>query len=109
MLYDIFYTDRSFDRATRLPARAERGAYAVNLDWDGHIYVARRGKWVDGRRTADGRYVPADQIVVGDLVEAGKGDDHDTGRVAEIVGRTARVGWRSGVTASIPVADLTRI
>jgi len=57
MLYDIYYTDRSFDRARDLPARAERGAYALNVDWDGHVYVAQRGKWVEGRREGD-RFVP---------------------------------------------------
>lgn len=59
MLFDIFYADRSFDRARDLPARAERGAYAVCVDWDGRVYVAHRGRWVEGRRAADGRYVPA--------------------------------------------------
>ncbi|MFO0449901.1 MAG: hypothetical protein ACK52I_14785 [Pseudomonadota bacterium] len=59
MLYDIYYSDRSFDRCTTLPRRAERGAVAVNTNWDGHVYVARRGKWVEGRRAADGKFVAA--------------------------------------------------
>lgn len=59
MLYDIYYADRSMDSATRLPRRAERGAYAVCANWDGHVFVAVRGKWVEGRRdAASGRYVP---------------------------------------------------
>lgn len=63
MLYDIFYIDRSFDRCTKLDVwgRAERGAVAINVNWDGHIWVARRGRWVEGRRTADGKFVPADK------------------------------------------------
>jgi hypothetical protein len=59
MLYDIFYADRSMDSSTRLPARAERGAYAVNVNGDGHVYVAKRGKWVIGRRAANGKFVAA--------------------------------------------------
>ena len=61
MLYDIFYVDRSFDRSTTLNVwgRAERGAVAINTNWDGHVWVARRGKWVEGRRTADGKFVAA--------------------------------------------------
>lgn len=59
MIYDIFYADSTMDSSTKLPRRAERGAYAVNVDWDGHVLVAVRGKWVDGRRdAASGRYVP---------------------------------------------------
>lgn len=61
MLYDIFYPDRTMDRSTTLDVwgRADRGAVAVNVDWDGHVYVAQRGKWVEGRRTADGKFVAA--------------------------------------------------
>lgn len=61
MLYDIFYADRSFDRCTTLDVwgRAERGAVAVNVNADGHVWVARRGKWVEGLRTADGKFVSA--------------------------------------------------
>ena len=52
MLYDIFYADRSMDTATRLPRRAERGAVARNVGWDGDLLIARRGKWVEARRDA---------------------------------------------------------
>lgn len=61
MLYDIFYADRTMDRSTTLNVwgRAERGAVAVNVNWDGHVWIARRGKWVEGRRAADGKFVAA--------------------------------------------------
>jgi hypothetical protein len=46
MLYDIFYADRSFDRCTALPAKAEAGARAENVNWDGHVYYAHKGEWI---------------------------------------------------------------
>ena len=61
MLYDIFYADRSFDRSTTLNVwgRAERGAVAINVNADGHVWVERDGEWVEGRRAADGKFVAA--------------------------------------------------
>ena len=111
MLYDIFYADRTMDRSTNLDiyGRAPRGAYALNLDWDGHVYVARRGKWVEGRRAADGKFVAADEIVVGDRVEAGIGDDREPGKVLAVAGKMATVAWDSGVRTPTPISDLTRI
>ena len=58
MLFDIFYSDRSFDRARDLPDRAEDGAYALNVDFDGRAYVAVDGQWVPGSRDAAGKIVP---------------------------------------------------
>ena len=58
MLYDIIYSDRSFDRARDLPDRAEDGAYALNVDWNGCVYVAVDGQWVPGYRNAAGKIVP---------------------------------------------------
>lgn len=37
------------------------------------------------------------EIEVGDRVEAGEGDDYDTGRVESIDGDVAFVAWDSGV------------
>jgi hypothetical protein len=50
LLYDVFYRDGTMDSSTRLPARAEPGARAENTNWDGHVYVARRGQWVEAPR-----------------------------------------------------------
>ena len=58
MLYDIFYADRSLDRARALPDRAEDGAYALNIDWDGRAYAAVDGQWVPAYRDAQGKIVP---------------------------------------------------
>lgn len=58
MLFDIFYSDRSFDRARDLPDHAEEGAYALNVDWDGRAYLAVDGQWVPAYRNADGKLVP---------------------------------------------------
>lgn len=54
------------------------------------------------------------QIKVGDRVEAGSGDDHDTGRVirflAERVGECdVEVAWDSGVRTPAVSSDLRRI
>lgn len=48
-MYDIFYRDGTMDRDTSLPRRAERGAVALNTDWDGHCYVEQHGQWVEAR------------------------------------------------------------
>ena len=112
MLYDIFYADRrTMDRSTNLDiyGRAPRGAYALNLDWDGHVYVARRGKWVEGRRAADGKFVAADEIVAGDLILGGSGDDREPGEVISVDGKMAVVAWDSGVRTAAPVSDLIRL
>jgi sRNA-binding protein len=47
------------------------------------------------------------KIKVGDRVEAGTGEDHDTGVVHEIKDSEARVGWDSGVETMISVSRLT--
>ena len=46
------------------------------------------------------------EIEVGDRVEAGEGDDHDTGRVESIDGDTAFVSWDSGVKTPAAVSAL---
>lgn len=50
------------------------------------------------------------KIQVGDLVEAGHGDDHDTGIVERIDSDTmCFVAWESGVKTPAVIADLTVI
>jgi hypothetical protein len=39
-------------------------------------------------------------------VEAGNGDDHDTGHILAINGDMADVGWDSGVRTPCPITDL---
>jgi hypothetical protein len=51
----------------------------------------------------------ARKIKPGARVEAGKGEDHDTGRVVEINGEMAVVAWDSGVRTPCPVTDLVRV
>ena len=46
-------------------------------------------------------------LTVGSRVEAGQGEDHDTGRIIEIDGEMALVAWDSGVKTRHPLADLT--
>ena len=41
-------------------------------------------------------------------VEAGVGDDHDTGVIVEIDGDTATVAWDSGVRTPCPIRNLSR-
>lgn len=48
-------------------------------------------------------------IFPGDTVEAGEGEDHDTGRVERIEGHMAVVAWDSGVKTPCPVRDLQRV
>jgi hypothetical protein len=47
------------------------------------------------------------EFEVGDRVEGGEGDDHDTGRVIEIDGDEITVAWDSGVRTTQP-ADLLK-
>lgn len=63
---------------------------------------------------AQGRYLGADEagiepIVEGARVEAGAGDDRDTGRIERIDGSMAFVSWDSGVKTPAPLADLAVI
>lgn len=51
----------------------------------------------------------ANMIKVGDKVEAGKGEDHDTGRVVSIDDTMAFVSWDSGVATPCPIADLSKL
>jgi hypothetical protein len=41
------------------------------------------------------------------LVEAGEGDDRDTGRIHQIDGDKALVGWQSGVSTWTQISDLS--
>jgi hypothetical protein len=43
---------------------------------------------------------------IGERVAAGMGDDRDTGEVQRIDGDRALIGWDSGVTTWVDVADL---
>jgi hypothetical protein len=45
-------------------------------------------------------------ISVGSRVEAGDGEDHDTGTVDSIKGNTATVRWDSHVVTTSPIANL---
>jgi hypothetical protein len=48
-------------------------------------------------------------FAIGDRIQAGRGEDHDTGRIiATIDARLARVAWDSGVVTSCPIADMSR-
>ena len=96
-MYDVFYADRSFDRArSDLPRRAESGAYAISL-WDGHIWIARRGKWVDAAS------VPP-RFAVGERVRWGR----NVVRIAELQAATATVDCGRGVVATVNQALLRR-
>ncbi len=46
-------------------------------------------------------------LTIGSRVEAGQGEDHDAGRIVEIVGDMATVAWDSGVKTPCPLADLS--
>jgi hypothetical protein len=46
------------------------------------------------------------EIAEGMRVEAGDGDEYDTGIVHSIQGKSAVVGWDSGATCLVPIADL---
>lgn len=94
MLYDIFYADRSFDRARELPARAEKGAYAISL-WDGAVLLARRGKWVAAAS------VPP-RFAVGERVRWGR----NVVRIAELQAATATVDCGRGVVVTVNQALL---
>lgn len=51
----------------------------------------------------------ADEIKIGDRVEAGAGEDHDTGIVRRIDRDLAFVSWDSGVATPCPIGDLRHI
>lgn len=46
------------------------------------------------------------EIEVGMKVEAGEGEDHDTGRVESIDNDMAFIAWDSGVKTPCPIGDL---
>lgn len=46
------------------------------------------------------------QIEIGMQVEAGEGEDHDTGRVLEVDGDRALIAWGTQVRTWTPIADL---
>jgi hypothetical protein len=49
-------------------------------------------------------------VMIGDRVEAGVGDDHDTGRVVRILtATTCEVAWDSGVRTPAAIIDLKRL
>ena len=46
MLYDIMYTDGTFDRCVPLPEKPVKGTrYAQNTNWDGHRLIPRGVRW----------------------------------------------------------------
>lgn len=48
-------------------------------------------------------------LQIGQEVEAGLPgtEDYDTGKILEITGDIAEVGWQSGVRTTIPLSDLS--
>lgn len=58
------------------------------------------------RYTPGARNMNSTEIEIGMRVEAGKGDDHDTGKVMEIEGDQALVAWQTQVRTWAPIADL---
>lgn len=63
------------------------------------------GEWLEvthETKTADG-------LEVGDRVESGQGDDHDTGAIERLDGATAFVSWDSGVKTPASVRNLSAI
>ena len=53
--------------------------------------------------------IPNEKLEVGDRVESGDGDEHDTGRVDEISDGKATVSWDSLVVTTQPVSMLRKI
>lgn len=44
---------------------------------------------------------------IGDLIEAGEGDGHDTGRIIGLIdARLCRVAWSNGETTPCPIEDM---
>lgn len=44
---------------------------------------------------------------IGDRIQAGKGEDFDTGRIIGFDGDMAIVAWDSGVRTPCPIEDMT--
>lgn len=76
--------------------------------------------WATLSVAPDGRGGPLEMTIkIGTRVEAGNGEDHDTGRVVECIGAdethpmacpgNVYVAWDSGVRTWTPVGDLTAI
>lgn len=81
-------------------------AFTYDLDGDlpdGTNVTANRAAWDAGDEES-----PAAPSI-GDRIEAGEGDDHDTGRIESIDGSMAFVAWDSGVKTAAPLADLALI
>lgn len=61
-----------------------------------------------GREIFDGEFVDAlPDIMIGMRVEAGTGEDHDTGRVDKIEDGKATVSWDSLIVTTVPVSFLS--
>lgn len=59
--------------------------------------------------TAGAAALRAAGFAIGERIQAGRGEDHDTGQIiAAIDARLARVAWDSGVATPCPIADMTR-
>ena len=76
-----------------------------------------RKAWPRVSRAMNGLELPAwairadrvEWLAVGDRVEAGSGDDHDTGRILGIDGDEALIGWDSCIATIESLAHLRRI
>jgi hypothetical protein len=82
-------------------------------------------RWADGFGEAMNESVVADCVIIseqlyqepdewvveafrpGDRVEAGEGDEHDTGIIRSVSGGEAEIGWDSGTITPAKLADLS--
>lgn len=63
---------------------------------------------IEAGRAELAKCVANDSLKVGDRVEAGEGDDYDTGRIGAIDGDMATVQWDSHVVTQSPLSTLSR-
>lgn len=93
------YTAQTCLEAYRL---SEQGEGPSNI---AHSFLALRSVAAANAAINAGREL---SDLVGQRVEAGEGDGHDTGRVVAVIdAATVEVAWDSGVRTPCPIADLT--
>ena len=76
-------------------------------DWQQYLTVDQIAEIV--ANSQDFAVMSDEKIEVGDRVESGDGDEHDTGRVDEISDGKATVSWDSLVVTTQPVSMLRKI
>jgi hypothetical protein len=85
---------------------AERNGLTVQK-YNDPLEAARDGLAVNEARAVAAEDPALIYLDLGSLkVEAGKGDDHDIGRVQDVCGDMATVAWQSGMRTPCLVADL---